>query len=131
MEKVSFGKIANVTKRNGWIFGHFQDDDRFKTDSFEFQFATLEKGQRKIDENGLPVLVKNKVSKTFTILLKGKLKIIFPKESKEFILKEKWDFCYSQEGVSHTWEALDVCEVVSLRWSSIKGDQSLEFYQLK
>lgn len=127
MEKILFGRIEDISKGNGWIFGHFQEAAPFKNDAFEVQFAAMKKGQRK-EKGGVQAMGRNKQAKTLTFLIKGKTRIIFPEENKEVTLKEKGDYCYSAEGVFHTWEVLEDCEVVSVRWPSIKDDQETKPY---
>lgn len=115
------GKVEDIFRANrGWFIGHFKDNESpFHTEDFEVKWSQIKKGTR--NEGGAS---SNKTAKTFTLLIKGKFKVLFPETNEEFILENEGDYIFHGERVLHDWEVLEDSTLITFRWPSIPGDQS-------
>jgi hypothetical protein len=113
----------NESKEKGdgvWKVGHFAKRPNFKTDKTEFQWVhEMLAGEHKKST------VYYQQSSTLTVLIEGKIEIIFPhsKNHPKVILKEHGAYNFFGPNVCHTWKAIKKTTLVSVRWPSIPDDQ--------
>ncbi|HIH26378.1 signal peptidase I [Candidatus Woesearchaeota archaeon] len=107
-------------KHRGWIIGHFIDEKSpFHSKDFEIKWGRYKKGDSKIS------IGKNLKSETLTIMIHGRLKIIFPEYKKTFILDKEGDYLFFPKNISHSWVAEEDCMIIGIRWPSIPNDQKI------
>jgi hypothetical protein len=110
-----YGQIKSRPKLNGWFMGRFIKD-YFHNDDFELKWCVSKKGEKKSS------ITANKTAKTLTILIKGKMRVDFPKNKKKIILDKEGDYVYLDTGVFHGRETLKDTTTITIRWPSVKND---------
>lgn len=109
---------AEYNIHRGWVAGHFLDPSSpLCTSDLEIKWARHKKGEKK------DLVAFNQTSKTLFILFSGRFKFIFPESDEEIIAKEEGDYVFFDAQVPHSWEVLEDCLAVSIRWPSIPHDQ--------
>lgn len=106
--------------QDGWIFGWFAKEP-FYTEEFEVKLGDHKKGKRK------KKIAFNEKSKTFVVLINGKMLINFYKKNKKLFkkvtLEKAGDFIFYDSKIGHDWVAVKHCRTLTIRWPSIKNDQ--------
>ena len=109
------------TKPNGdrgWILGNFiKAPSPFHNQDFEIKWSNSEKGEAK----DRPTT--NKIAKTLAILVYGKFKMNFPDQERHCILNHEGDYVFFDAGIAHSWEVLEKCLLITIRWPSLPNDQ--------
>ncbi|MBI4145951.1 signal peptidase I [Candidatus Woesearchaeota archaeon] len=116
MKNIVKGSVEGVDVHRGWFIGHFLNDP-FKTDAVEVKWGVHKKGELR------PQVAANKTAKTVSVLVKGKFVFRFPVEKKEVVLEQPGEYVFWNNGVYHTFEALEDSVVVTVRWPSVENDQ--------
>ena len=111
-----------TTKQNGergWIIGHFMPESSpFHSKHFEVKWLPKQKrGSRKASAK------RNQTAKTLCILVRGKFRMEFPDLGKSVLLEKEGDYVFWDAGVNHTWEVIEECVNISIRWPSLPNDQ--------
>lgn len=107
--------------RNGWFVGHFIDDDPLRQSSdVEVKWGIHRQGER--NETGF---VANQKSATLSILISGRFRLWFRQDGQEHPVEFDTPGQYALwlPDVSHHWEAVTDCVVLTVRWPSIPKDQ--------
>jgi len=107
---------TEVSKNRGWMVGHFAKPP-FSNKDFELKWSKHKKGEKKTK------LALNKTAKTVWILISGKVKIVFPENNKEIVMEKEGDYCFYSNKVKHSWEILEDCISINIRWPSVPNDQ--------
>ena len=97
--------------------GHFAQPP-FQSDAFEAKWGVHAKGEAKSQAAA------NKTAETVSVLIRGKFSISLPETDQTLILENEGDYVYWDSGIAHSWEALEDCVVLTLRWPSLAGDQA-------
>ncbi len=66
----------------------------------------------------------NKTAKTVFMLMYGKFRFSFPDLQKNVLLQNEADYLFFENGIAHSWEALEDSLAITIRWPSLIGDQS-------
>jgi len=116
LDKILFGNFEKEKESHrGWVAGHFLDEDSpLKISDFELKWGRHKKGEKRED------IASASDVKSLAILISGKFKFDFPDENNSFVLEKEGDFCY-YAGVSHSWEVLKDCLILTLRWPSVSS----------
>jgi len=120
MEKIQTGNLnkQSDSDKRGWFIGHFiESDNLFKNNEFEVNWGVHSKNEKKSQATA------NKIAKTLSILIKGKLVLKFQEDNKEIVLAKVGDYVFWDANVFHTWEALEDSTTLTIRWPSIPHDQ--------
>ncbi|MAG01747.1 signal peptidase I [Candidatus Pacearchaeota archaeon] len=118
--KIETGNLNHQkdSEKRGWFIGHFmQEDSPFQSHNFEVRWAVHSKGEVK------PTVAANKIAKTISVLIKGKMILKFPKDDEEIVLSKEGDYAFWDSNIYHTSEILEDSTVLTIRWPSISGDQ--------
>jgi len=118
--KIKSGNLNNQvnSEHKGWFIGHFMEKDSiFHSDDFEIRWAVHSKGEKK------SIVKANKIAKTISILIKGKIILRFPKDNNEIVLSKEGDYVYWDKNIYHTSEIIEDSTVLTIRWPSIPNDQ--------
>ncbi len=109
---------AEKDNHRGWIIGHFMDKGSLlHSDDLEVKWSKHLKGEKKLE------LAKNIQAKTLFILFNGEFRFYFPNENTDVVLSKEGDYILYDAGVAHSWEVLEDCCAINIRWPSIAGDQ--------
>lgn len=112
---IQTGNLEKLNKENpnrgGWFIGKFvPESSLLSSDVCEAKWARYKKGFKK--DSGLVLDVD---SRTVVILIYGKWRLTFIKESKEVVLSEPGDFvAFGAE--PHNSDALEDSHVITVRW---------------
>lgn len=109
---------------NGWFLGHFlpTNDARFSRD-VEVKWSIIQCGRR--NETGF---AHNITAKTLCVLVSGHMRIWLRNfsdstETKLFDLCQQGDYLLWDKRISHDWEAISDCTIITIRWPSTPKDQ--------
>ncbi len=102
-------------ERPGWFIGSFLDTpyNLCQTSDVEIKWGIHTAGDSRTEQGT------SDFASTLTLLINGKFVIKFPKTGKQIELTDSGDFTLYPPGVSHTWEAIENCLVLTVRWPSI------------
>ncbi len=100
----------------GWFLGHFAKIPELKNEDVEAQIVEHETGK----EKNRPAF--NKRGKTLTMVLSGKMDILFPEEKKTINLNKEGDFVIFSEKIIHSWKCTEKAKVLTIRWPSLPND---------
>ena len=112
--KYKVSKIDNYKKTDGWICGHFLEDEILRNDNLEINYSTFLPGHTAAKHT-------HPKSKMVIIVLNGKVKMEFDDEG--CTLSEK-DFAFLEEGVSE--EVVEVYEpttILCIRTPSVSNNK--------
>jgi len=118
--KIKSGNLDNQgdLEKRGWFIGHFMGKDSpFLSDNFEIRWAVHPKGEKK------STVAAQKIAKTVSILIKGKMILIFPEDNKEVVLSKEGDYAFWDAKIYHTSEVLEDSTILTIRWPSLPDDQ--------
>lgn len=105
---------AEAALNAGWLLGHFHGPgDPRRSDELEIKWGAHPAGERRVD------WVRGEERTTFTLLISGRFRLDFPDRS--VLLAEPGDYALWGKGIDHTWEAVEECVVLIVRWPSIPG----------
>jgi hypothetical protein len=94
-----------------WVVGYARPNDSpLRTNNVYVKWARLKKGQKK----ATPTL--DQTDNTLGVLISGKIAQHFPGKKKAIILKKVGDYIFFGPNVPHTWEALEACVIITMRW---------------
>lgn len=112
--RIISGNISSLLKARGWFMGQFVRSPRaFHNRDFEAKWSEHRAGER----SKWPK--KNKVAKTLTILIRGKIIMGLP--DRNVFLKKEGDFVYFDAGVFHTFNTEEDSLALVIRWPSISS----------
>jgi len=119
MKKIVSGNFDELApEHRGWVWGHFMDPKSvMHSNDIEIKWSRLKKGDKK-EITGI-----NTTAQTLHITIEGRFKINFPDQNLTLSTKNKGDFIFYDNNISHTWEALTDCLCIIIRWPSIPNDQ--------
>jgi calcineurin-like phosphoesterase family protein len=106
------------TTSRGWFIGHFADkvDELCHTSDLEVKWGVHQKGDKR-ETSGV-----SESATTLTLLISGSFEVRFPKPAAPVTLTQSGDYVIYPPGVEHTWEAIDDCVVLTIRWPSVAPD---------
>lgn len=112
--------IGNVKvdgfNHKGWFVGHFIKNNRLgRTKDVEIKWDETKKGTKR-EEWSI-----NNSAHTLTVVISGRLRVIFPDESFDL---GSGEYFLSQPGTPHKYEILENGLTISVRWPSLPGDHS-------
>jgi hypothetical protein len=107
--------------RGGWFIGQFiSTEEGLKHQSaLELKWGRHAKGERR------PAFAEYKIATTISVLISGIFytKAIVGEETREVTLRRPGDYIIFGPRVPHSWEAVEDCIVLSVRFPSIAADQ--------
>lgn len=111
MGVIETGNAAELgVPRGGWFLGHFAEG-ALHCREVEVKWANHPaESRREAWAPGADVT-------TLTILVRGRFRLGFD-GGREVILSREGDFALWGPGVGHTWECVDDCVLVTVRWPS-------------
>jgi hypothetical protein len=119
MEHIITGNFNTDRKgESDWVMG-FNPEALVQSKEVGLKWAKLKKGENK------PIPFVNKISKTLSVLITGKIKVTWTDDGSSVTLEKEGDFVYSPPGRPHTREVLEDSFIISIRWPAIDGDQQL------
>jgi len=118
MEKIFSGNTAESNpQQRGWMLGSFLDPNSpLHSDAVEIKWGVFKKGEDKT------VAAANRVAKSISILVKGRVNLLFPDHDTIIELKKEGDYAYWENNVFHTSQILEDSVVITIRWPSITHD---------
>lgn len=119
MKDIICGNFNKETKEHrGWGIGFFMNPDSpFKIKEFEVKWGRHKKGEFKKD------IGVNKIAKTISILVYGKVIVNFPKQNRKVVLEKEGDYAFWGPNIVHSWKVEKDALVVTIRWPSMPNDQ--------
>ncbi len=108
--------------KKGWFVGQFNPPDRglVHQTSLELKWGQHQKGEKRL------AFSEYKTATTFSILISGifKTKMMIDGSLTEITLRTPGDYLAFGPLVSHCWEAVEDCVVLSIRFPSVAGDMN-------
>lgn len=95
----------------GWLVGHFIPDGIRRQESVEIKWGTSQKGNARA--NWAPAGEQT----ALLVLISGRFRLDTPDQS--FTLQHEGDYCMWGPGTEHSWEALEDCVMLTVRWPSL------------
>ena len=119
MDNVQTGNFDQDIQRYpelvNWVVGYARPDDSpLHTNNVYVKWVRLKKGHQK----ATPTLVKT--ANTLGVLISGKIAQHFPGKKKTIILKKMGDYIFFGPNTRHSWEALEDCVIITVRWPAQK-----------
>jgi uncharacterized RmlC-like cupin family protein len=113
--------------RRGWFIGHFLAPGAgpAATDVVEVKWGAHVAGEIKAIEGV------NQTATTMSLLVSGRFRLEFPSHGSSATLVRPGDYAVWPPGVSHRWHALEDAVVITVRWPSLRDDQSEHPRQLR
>lgn len=110
--------VAKHPENKGWFFGQFiKNPEIFNSNDLELKWGVHQKGEP------MNVVKANNESKSLSILISGKVKILYPDQNESVLLEKQGDSVYWENNVFHSAEILEDSTILTIRWPSIEGDQ--------
>lgn len=107
--------------RTGWFIGQFVPEDQGlkHQDAVELKWGRHPKGERR------RAFAEYKIATTICILISGAVHIeaIVNEETRAVTLREPGDYVIFGPKVPHSWEAVEDCIVLSVRFPSVAAGQ--------
>lgn len=112
---ISGNAQADGVIRNGWLIGHFVDDDpvRYSTEA-EVKWGVHVAGEHRSQWSS------NYTATTVSILVHGRFRLYFP--DREVLLVQQGDYALWLPKVPHYWLAESDSTLITVRFPSIPGD---------
>jgi len=107
-------------KYRGWVLGHFiNEDSPFKTQNVEVKWGVHKEGESKANVEA------NDTASSLAVLIRGKFALSFPAQDKNITLENEGDYVFYGPDTPHSWQVLEDCLVITIRWPSIPKDQKV------
>jgi hypothetical protein len=120
VDRVDLLSIGNAVKdaKEGWFVGQFVSPSfgLVRQHAVELKWAQHTKGERR------PRFAKWPQATTISILVNGSflVQLKLPDGMREIVLATPGDYVAFAPGVEHSWEALEDCLVITVRFPSIE-----------
>lgn len=123
MDNIFSGNAVDVGSqpgRRGWFIGHFLPPESGPpaTDLVEVKWGAHAAGETKAIEGV------NQTATTMSLLISGRFRLVFPSHGRSVTLVRPGDYAIWSPGVSHRWRVLENAVVITVRWPSLRDDQS-------
>lgn len=119
MQTILTGNVNEIAPgHRGWVMGHFMEQgSALHTTTVEVKWGNERQGNKKDNPKA------NRTATTLSIITRGSMRYEFPETGQTIILEKEGDYLFLPPGISHSWEALTDCLVITVRWPSVPEDQ--------